>query len=419
VTLADGASGTLTLMTSAIGKLPAPVTLAASGLPAGVNAAFSPATVDGSGTTTLSLAVGAGVAGGAYPVRVTAVSGNVSRQLQFTLFVAAGGGSSGTPNGNSNAAALATAQSNAVCKAIEPFYIEIGDQLGARLTASVGTGSSGAVEASTRLSIASASKWIYGMYVVQKRGGVSGMTAQDVSFLHMTSGYTNIPTSFTGATCTAPQGGADSINHCLTLSGPAGAFNALNAATVGSFDYGSGHEENHAGQFQPELNGQDTSDIGTTIATEFGLAGAIDLDYTQPLLAGGIYASANDYTAVLRAVLADKLLMREALGTSQVCAWMGPSCKAVGSPVVTEQWHYSIAHWVEDDASQNNDGSFSSPGAFGFYPWIDATKTYYGVISRYAPQGNGVQNGVASALCGALVRRAWMTGVQQTGAIPN
>jgi len=32
------------------------------------------------------------------------------------------------------------------------------------------------------------------------------------------------------------------------------------------------------------------------------------------------------------------------------------------------------------------DGAFSSPGAFGFYPWIDRTKTNYGVLARSAEE---------------------------------
>lgn len=81
-----------------------------------------------------------------------------------------------------------------------------------------------------------------------------------------------------------------------------------------------------------------------------------------------------------------------------------------------------MAHWVEDDPATNGDGSFSSAGAFGFYPWIEPTKLYYGVISRQAsvsPGGTPTQNGYASAQCGRLVRRAWDTGVQQTGSLPQ
>jgi len=128
------------------------------------------------------------------------------------------------------------------------------------------------------------------------------------------------------------------------------------------------------------------------------------------LLAGGIYGNAASYTTVLRAVLSGQLGMLDALGTSPVCAWVGAGCNAAFSPVFTTHWHYSIAHWVEDEPTIG-DGAFSSPGAFGFYPWIEANKLYYGVISRYSPTGDGLQNGVASAMCGYQIRAAWDSGI--------
>jgi len=73
----------------------------------------------------------------------------------------------------------------------------------------------------------------------------------------------------------------------------------------------------------------------------------------------------------------------------------------------SENWHYSVGHWVED-ASNASDGAFSSPGAFGFYPWIDKTKTYYGVIARSTPGG-----ALESVYCGRQIRKAWTTGVAQ------
>jgi hypothetical protein len=51
------------------------------------------------------------------------------------------------------------------------------------------------------------------------------------------------------------------------------------------------------------------------------------------------------------------------------------------------------------------DGAFSSPGTYGFYPWVDATRTIYGVLGREAPSGQGYP----SAVCGRLIRRAWVT----------
>ena len=90
----------------------------------------------------------------------------------------------------------------------------------------------------------------------------------------------------------------------------------------------------------------------------------------------------------------------------------------VAFTAIPEAWHYSIGHWVEDDPTTNGDGSFSSPGAYGYYPWIDPSKTYYGLVARSVPNGTGLSEGYQSAQCGRLLRAAWKTGVVQTGTIP-
>ena len=66
-------------------------------------------------------------------------------------------------------------------------------------------------------------------------------------------------------------------------------------------------------------------------------------------------------------------------------------------------WHYSLGHWVEDDPAVG-DGAFSSPGAFWFYPWIDQSKTYYGIVARKDHAGSAVD----SVNCGREIRKAWM-----------
>jgi hypothetical protein len=296
---------------------------------------------------------------------------------------------------------------------LQPFYWEIGDAQGALASGSSTQTGGTAVTAATKLLLASASKWIYGMYVVQNRGGAANLSAADVKFLNFTSGYSYMDTLTQSATCTAPATGADSINYCLTLpsSTPGETYASHNAATDGVFDYDGGHEENHAGQLQPEINGLDTTQLGAAIAAGLNVSG-ITLRYNQPLLAGGIFASANDYSAILRAVLAGRLGMLDALGTNAVCAWVGAGCDAASSPAVTVKWHYSIAHWIEDDPA-TGDGAFSSPGAFGFYPWIESNKRFYGVISRYAPANGEIQNGLASSQCGHALRTAWETGLPQ------
>ena len=54
------------------------------------------------------------------------------------------------------------------------------------------------------------------------------------------------------------------------------------------------------------------------------------------------------------------------------------------------------------------DGSFSSAGALGFYPWIDAGKKWYGIVSRVSSEGR-----MPSVTCGQLIRKAWIRGVAQ------
>ena len=76
----------------------------------------------------------------------------------------------------------------------------------------------------------------------------------------------------------------------------------------------------------------------------------------------------------------------------------------INSADTGEVWHYSLGHWVEDDPTVG-DHAFSSAGALGFYPWIDKSKTYYGVLARDA--GLEANAGYHSVQCGRLIRKAW------------
>ena len=118
--------------------------------------------------------------------------------------------------------------------------------------------------------------------------------------------------------------------------------------------------------------------------------------------------SSSSYALFLRKMLAGQLLMGSMLGAHPVCTNRLTCTAAVIAPIpLEESWHYSIGHWVEDDPAVG-DGAFSSPGAFGFYPWIDASKTYYGVLARLA-----LGSALESVYCGRMIRKAWVTGVAQ------
>jgi len=289
------------------------------------------------------------------------------------------------------AAATATAQSAAnACNAIRPFYWEIGDRQAKAAGGSVDGAAAGVgFSASTVVSIASASKWIYSAYVVQKRGGAP--TDRDRKFLTLQSGYAGLQN------CDPAQ----TVDACLAAQPGAGYA----AAADGKFDYGGGHMQKHASldglgpMNAAALSAEVRSQIGSDVPLAYSLA--------QP--AGGLVMTADGYARFLRKLLTGELALGAVLGSGAVCTNPRHCANAVYTPVpLTESWHYALGHWVEDDPVVG-DGAFSSAGSFGFYPWIDAAKSSYGVISRSAQAGSGY----ASAQCGRLLRKAWATGVAQ------
>jgi hypothetical protein len=309
------------------------------------------------------------------------------------------GGSGGTgtapPAGpttaDRSAAASTTAQSSTnACAPIRPFYWELGDQTAALASGSITSSTDPTVDvSSTQMSIASASKWLYSSYFVQKQNGV--LSTSDIKFMTFTSGYTN----FTSCQQTV------TVQQCVDT----GTNGVYSAATDGMFSYGGGHMEKHASLvgLGPLANGPLATEIKTQLGSDVAIA------YTEPQLAGGVVTSADNYARFLRKILAGSLKMHDALGTHAVCTNPLTCPTAANTPVpATESWHYSIGHWVEDDPVVG-DGAFSSAGAFGFYPWIDAGKTTYGIVARSSGTGSGFD----SASCGRLIRKAWATAVAQ------
>jgi hypothetical protein len=320
------------------------------------------------------------------------------------------------PTPNSVAAALATAQDNEKCISVRPFYWQIGGATGSLVSASEGLDSTGQpVLESTMMNTASAGKWLYGTYIVQKRGSAANLTSNDITFLHMTSGYSNMGGDPQGA-C-PPTDNPDDVDVCLlNVNKKDGLpFDYQNPETIGVFYYDGGHIENHAklyGGIGTVIN----ENLGAVIASKLGPG--VAFTYSEPLLPGAVYTNAGMFARVLQHIVNGSLYMHDALGIDPVCTKPSATCDAQYSPIPAA-WHYSITHWVEDDPVTNGDGAFSSPGGEGFYPWIEASKQYYGVLARAVGGGGANQYGYGSSQCGALIRAAWDTGVQQKGPIPE
>ena len=190
-------------------------------------------------------------------------------------------------------------------------------------------------------------------------------------------------------------------------------YNYQDPTSIGFFDYDGGHIQNHGGLFSP-IGNTPNNLLGAVISKQLGAG--VKIKYSQPLLPGGVYTTPSEFALVLTHIVDGSLFMHDALGTSAICTVASDTCQALNSPI-PEAWHFSIAHWVEDDPKSNGDGAFSAPGGQGFYPWVEASKAYYGLVGRATTGPN--KQGFQSVQCGRLIRRAWDTGVQQRGRIPK
>jgi len=312
-------------------------------------------------------------------------------------------------------AATSTVANNAACTTITPFYWEIGDANGLLASGSGGDNSAVPPDSTTAMPIASASKWIFSTYVVERQGAV--LSASDIDFLTFKSGYVNLSSCSNLAT----------VAGCLSETGALGGTTTNGdyfSAADGRFFYNGGHMQVLASNMGmgPDHIGALTTDIESIVGASVAIA------YVNPQLAGGVDTTPAGYAQFLRNMLGGQYShMLNLLGSNAVCTHTNSTdCPtALFSPVnesqlgssndvSEEQWHYSLGHWVEDDPTVG-DGAFSSPGRFGFYPWIDKSKTYYGLVARYdtanvANPDPRKASYITSVYCGRLIREAWELG---------
>lgn len=281
------------------------------------------------------------------------------------------------------AAVRTTINENKACRGIGDFYWEIGDAQGPRASGTVGRRFS----ADKVVHIASASKWVFGAYVVERQADQIQAGSDILRKLEMQSGYS----TFRNGACMF----ARTVGDCLDARNNGN----VDASTVGKFKYNGGHDQKLAVDLG--LGGLDRQQFGKELRRLLGDEIAIDVGAPQP--AGGLEMSPQAYATFLRKILGGGLRMHDYLGKFPVCTLPRACPAAVESPVPVA-WHYSLNHWVEDDA--NGDGAFSSPGAFGFYPWISADRQWYGLLARQSIER---QASVGSVLCGIPIRKAWMS----------
>lgn len=186
----------------------------------------------------------------------------------------------------------------------------------------------------------------------------------------------------------------------LELEAPPGAL----------FAYGSTHLS-VAGRMAEVVTGQEWNAIFATQIVDL-LDLPADLRYranplagtglANPLLAGGLAMSMNEYEPLLHFVF-DKGVwhgspwIAPALFDAQTVAPF-PDAVVARTPARIGDVHYGLTAWLECSTPATGCAALSSPGAFGFVPWLDRANGYYAILGMY------VRNDIAREFAVALQR---------------
>jgi len=160
------------------------------------------------------------------------------------------------------------------------------------------------------------------------------------------------------------------------------------------FDYGSTHLH-VAARMAEVVTGQSWANIfAAQLKTPLGLGADViwytaprqSTGTTNPLIAGGLRMTMNEYARVLaleygRGTYQGNPLIAASLFDAQSTEPY-PNAVIGNSPFVSVglNFHYGLASWLECQPPAVNCQVQSSPGAFGFTPWVNRTDGYYAIL---------------------------------------
>lgn len=293
------------------------------------------------------------------------------------------------------AAATQTARSTTNdCLGARPFYWEIGSASERLAGGSVNAdGDPKTYTQTSRMNLGSVSKWLFAAYVLERTAGE--LTDDQRAKLQHQSGFVSLGNCYPGQTVGACYRYQD--NRTFTPD------------AVGQFYYDGGHMQRLA--MDLGLGPLTRQQLATEVLSQIGPQ--LPFGYSVAMPSGGANGTSAGVAAFLRKLMNGQLLMGQQLGSSPVCTNPAtcPAGVSIETPIpADESWDYSLGHWVESDPVKG-DGSFSSPGTLGFYPWISANVNSYGIVARDIDAGSAW----SSVQCGRQVRKAWQTAVPQLG----
>lgn len=314
------------------------------------------------------------------------------------LTACGGGGNSNSPPPNQNSAsrfdAIDAAMNNTYARQRVPMGISVYDRSGAK----VHEYTVGGFSAEQRVAIASASKLVSGVVLFrlidQRFLSFDSTTAQVL-------GWTGPSGAITLRQLLSFTSGLDPTHSCtanaaITLAAcvDAIATTPTSAPPATRFDYGSTHLHVAARMAEVATGSTWNAIFAQQLRDPLGLPGEIlyysyprqAIGTTNPLVAGGLRMSMNEYAKVLRLVYDKGQTPGSPLISAALFDEQGrqpfPNVTIGVSPAQANGFDlkYGLTAWLECTTPATGCASLSSPGAFGFTPWIDRNAGYYAIL---------------------------------------
>ena len=332
------------------------------------------------------------------------------------LIPACGGGASSRPQPPApEPPSIAAPDFSAIGAEVERWHVPDATLIIGDATGELYRYEKGAVRADTQVNIASASKLLTGLAVwtVIETGALSEASRpQD----HI-GAWTDAPSdprarvtvdqlmSFRSGFNSRPSDGSCPGNRAISLEACISRLYEKGVRTEPgeAFAYGPDHMQITALMVR-EATGRELSAImDERIWSEAGVGPATTFPSTADNVrySGGIRSTAEDYARILAALTAGDLI---ALDTGFLSDRTADAQIAYTIPAIREldaDWHYGFGFWIECDSVPFADECarqpvISSPGAFGFLPWVDFETGYWAVLATEQPLSSNPRPSVAS-----------------------
>ncbi|WP_233601936.1 serine hydrolase [Corallococcus sp. CA047B] len=176
------------------------------------------------------------------------------------------------------------------------------------------------------------------------------------------------------------------------------------------FDYGSAHL--HVAARMAEVRtGKPWQDIfDEQVKTPLGLTSAELAYYTfprntlgtsNPLIAGGLRSTMDEYAKLLGVVYHRGTVGGVPFASASLFDAQSrePYDVVIGSSPMVDgglTYHYGLTAWLECDTPSTGCAVVSSPGAFGFTPWVDRDSGYYAILGMQLEATNEERVGAFS-----------------------